>query len=75
MLIKQKRKQAGISQKELAQRLGVNQASVCLWESGKNSPRVGRLQKIAEILGCTVEELFEPDGRKKGRGETRCTKR
>lgn len=66
MLIKQKRKQAGISQKELAQRLGVNQASVCLWESGKNSPRVGRLQKIAEILGCTVEDLFETECKKRG---------
>lgn len=65
MLIKQKRKQNGISQKELAQRLGVKQASVCLWESGKNLPRVGRLQKIAEILGCTVEDLFEPEHKKK----------
>lgn len=72
MLIKQKRKQAGISQRELAQRLGVNQVSVCLWESGKNLPRARRLQKIAEIIGCTVGELFEPEEME--RGDAQCTK-
>ena len=37
-LLKQCRKQKGISQAELASKLGVTQQAVGKWESGKSSP-------------------------------------
>ena len=37
-LLKQRRKKQGISQAELASKLGVTQQAVGKWESGKSSP-------------------------------------
>lgn len=50
---------AGITQMELAKRMGVSCVSVSQWETGKNLPKVGRLQKLADILGTSVEKLLE----------------
>mgnify|MGYP000252532249 CR=1 FL=1 len=41
-LLKQCRKQKGISQAELASKLGVTQQAVGKWESGKSSPDPAR---------------------------------
>ena len=56
--IKKMRERSGITQKELATQLGVDQSTVCLWETGKTQPRAKLLTKIAEIFGCTVDELL-----------------
>ncbi|MBQ6164802.1 MAG: transcriptional regulator [Clostridia bacterium] len=44
------REQAGMSQEELAEKLGVPQSSVSRWESGKVQPRAETLDKIRAIL-------------------------
>ena len=51
---------AGLTQKELADKLGVSQVSVWQWESGDNLPRADKLPAIAAALGCTVNDLLEP---------------
>ena len=50
---------AGITQAELAKRMGVSCVSVSQWETGKNLPSVGRLHRLAATLGTTVEKLLE----------------
>lgn len=50
---------AGLTQTELAQKLGISAVSVHQWESGKNFPKAGRLHEVADVLGTTVEKLLE----------------
>ena len=50
---------AGLTQTELAKRLGVSCASVSQWENGNNLPSVKRLQTVAETLGTSVDKLLE----------------
>ena len=47
----------GISQAELAKRIGKGKSSVSQYLSGKNVPKYDVQNKIAEVLGCTVEFL------------------
>lgn len=58
MLIKDKRLSKALTQKELAQQMGVQRATVSMWESGKAYPRTNKLVILANIFNCTVEELF-----------------
>lgn len=62
MEIKRLREAAGLRQYELAERMGVKQASVSAWESGLAMPSAANLVKLADILDCTVDELL---GRKR----------
>ena len=55
------RKNAGLSQAAVAKELGVDQSTVCLWESGKTQPRAKLLPKIATMFSCTVDELLTPE--------------
>ena len=58
MLLREKRQERGITQNDLAVRVGVKRNTVCQWETGSRQPRVELLPKIASILGCTVDELL-----------------
>ena len=57
-LLKQCRKKQGISQAELASKLGVTQQAVGKWESGKSSPDPGTVARIAELLNTTADYLL-----------------
>ena len=48
--IKTKRRQLGWSQADLARRIGVNTATVKCWESGRQSPRVGNMAGLVDVL-------------------------
>jgi transcriptional regulator with XRE-family HTH domain len=58
MLIKSNREQAGLSQCDLAKRLGVSQQSVAKWETGESLPRALLIPKIANALNCSIDALF-----------------
>jgi len=49
---------AGLTQTELALRLGLTRQSVYLWEAGLRNPGSAMLPRIARALGCEIEELF-----------------
>ena len=49
---------AGLSQSEVARRIGVDQSSVSCWEAGKRMPRAIMLVKMAELYGCSIDELM-----------------
>ena len=54
MIIK-KRIDRGLTQKELAQRIGTKQAAISRLESGDYNPTVSILRKVADALGARVE--------------------
>lgn len=56
--IKQARKKAHLSQKELGDRLGVTQAMISAYEQGVRKPKLETMQKIATALGISEQELL-----------------
>ena len=54
----------GLSQVDLAHHLGVSESAVSLWCSGKTSPRMSKVDKICELLGCSRSALMAEDGTK-----------
>lgn len=56
--IKAYRIKKGISQEQLAKLMGTTQAAVAMWEIGARMPRAEKLPRLAEVLGCTVSDLF-----------------
>ena len=59
--LKKIREREKIDQVELAQKLGVCQSSVSMWETGKSNPRADILLQIANLLNTTVEELYKEE--------------
>lgn len=55
--LKKYRKEAGLSQKELAKLLIMSQQGYAKYETGASSPNPETLAKIAEILNCSMESL------------------
>lgn len=61
------RQEKGLTQKQLADRLGVTDKAVSRWEKGKNYPDIELLEPIAREFEVTVNELIS--GRRLGSGE------
>ncbi len=55
--IKKRREAEGLSQEELAERLGVDRTMISHIENGRKDPSVKLLIDIAEVLHCTTDEL------------------
>lgn len=56
--LKELRKKAGYSQMELAKQIGVTQSNVAKWETGNYFPRPVLLPVLADLLQCSIDELF-----------------
>lgn len=56
--LKRYREKNNLNKEELGLKLGVTGATVGLWESKKNEPRMGKVQYIAEVLNVDVSELL-----------------
>ena len=56
--IVESRRRLGLSQKELATKLGITQDAVARMEKGTMAPKIARLPFLAEALRCTVIYLF-----------------
>lgn len=52
------RKERKIKQKELGELIGVQEATVSMWETGKNSIDIETLYKISRILKVSINELI-----------------
>ena len=61
--IRMRREAMGLTQAKLANALGVSRTAVTMWETGKSRPRFELLPKIAQLLGCTIDDLYadEPE--------------
>ncbi len=52
------RKKKGLTQVELADKLGVHQSHITRWESDRVRPRQKTMERMAEILDASIEELL-----------------
>ena len=57
-MIRNLRKSKNMTQEELAFQLNVSRTTVTMWENGESLPRSNLLPKLAQILGCTVDDLL-----------------
>ena len=63
MSIRSQRIKAGMTASAVAEKLGVTRQAVFYWEAGINDPQVGKLVALADLFGCTVDELLREDGK------------
>lgn len=49
---------AGMSQKELAEQMGVKQATISSWETGRTEPKAAQWILIADILEAAVSKVM-----------------
>ena len=64
-VIRKKRESLGISQRELAQKMGVNQSVISLFERGKINLRLENAKKLLKILDLNLPYRVDTDGRVK----------
>lgn len=57
--LKQARKEAGLTQEQLALKLGVSRSAVAKWETDKGLPDVSHFKTIAWALGVSVDCLLD----------------
>jgi transcriptional regulator with XRE-family HTH domain len=56
--IAEMRKEIGLTQKQLAQLIGVTAQAVSKWETNDSLPDIALLPKIAEVFGTTIDSLL-----------------
>lgn len=56
--ISEKRKEAGITQSELAEKLYITDRAISKWENGNCMPDVGTIPELCKILNITINDLF-----------------
>lgn len=54
------RKRLGLTQEELAGRMGVSRQSVAKWETGQSSPDLDRLVLLRDVLQTGLDDLIPP---------------
>ena len=60
--IKQLRFKAGLTQEQLAEKLGIGAQSVSKWENAVAMPDITALPLLAEIFGVSIDDLFDLSG-------------
>ncbi len=56
--VAEKRKEKGLTQKQLAEKLYVSNKAVSKWERGQSLPDINLLEPLAQVLGVRVTELL-----------------
>ncbi|NLY08564.1 MAG: helix-turn-helix domain-containing protein [Tissierellia bacterium] len=56
--LKQLRLEKGLTQKEVAEQIGVSQQQWSQYEKGEAYPRISTAKEIADFFGSTVDEIF-----------------
>ena len=56
--IRHYRKQLGLSQEELAQKMQVSRQTVSLWENDQTMPTIDNLVRLKEIFGVSIDEIL-----------------
>ena len=55
------RKQKGLTQEELAEKLYVSRTAISKWESGRGYPNIDSLKEIAKFFSVTIDGLLSPN--------------
>ena len=53
------RKKAGMSQEELAEKLGVSRQSISKWEGAQSTPDLNRILQLSEIFNVSTDYLLK----------------
>ncbi len=56
----QLRRQRGLTQRQVAEAVGIKQSAYAMIESGHRHPRKAIEKRLADFFGVTVDELFCP---------------
>ena len=56
--ISEKRKEAKLTQSELAEKLNITDRAISKWENGKSMPDAGIIPELCKILNITITDLF-----------------
>ena len=67
VLISKMRHEKGLTQKQVAEALGINPKTVSKWERGNGFPDIGSVPKLSEILGIDISKLLQgelPDAKR-----------
>ena len=59
--IKKLRKNKGVTQKELAERLGISEQAVSKWEKNLSNPSTKNLLEIAKIFGVSITYFYQSE--------------
>ena len=59
-LVRQLRRQSGMTQHELAVRAGTSQSTIAAYETGAKSPSLQTLERLASTLGLVLDAKFVP---------------
>lgn len=55
------RREAGYTQESLAEAMGVSRQAVSKWESGQAMPEAATLVDLADLLGCSLDQLMREE--------------
>ena len=69
ILIAKKRKEKQLTQKDLADKLGVSNATVSKWETGKGFPDISLIEPLASALEISVSEVLSGKEREQPESE------
>ena len=69
--IKELRIEKNMSQKMLADKIGVTQGAVYFWEKEINEPTVGYIVKLATVFGVSIDELLSYEVQKEKKENTK----
>ena len=58
ILLKEYRERHGLTQQQLAEKLGLSQSTLSAIENGDSVPRILTARRIAKIINVTVPEMF-----------------
>ena len=56
--LKEIRKDCGLTQKQVADKLSVVESCYANWEQGRTEPNVAMLRKLSEIFGVSLDDLI-----------------
>jgi transcriptional regulator with XRE-family HTH domain len=59
--LQQLRKEKGLTQEELANKLFVSRTAVSKWESGRGYPNIDSLKDIAKLFSVSIDEIFSSE--------------
>ena len=56
--LKKIRLERGMTQTELAEKIGITRTAICNYEAGTREPDFETLRKLVSVLECTLDELI-----------------
>lgn len=62
------REARGLTQAQVAEELGITQTAYALWERRTVALKPDQIEKVAEVLGVSIEHLFGKEEKRNGRG-------